>query len=340
MAKKHDPSEMGKKGGKARAKSLTPERRSEIARNAALARHEAGVPEATHTGEMQLGNAVIECSVLEDGTRLISQRGLAKAFDTAVPSGSRREDNLPAFLSSKSLKPFISKSLISKTAHIKYKPKSGGVAHGIPAEAIPMICDVWLEARDSEALAPSQQHIAEAADIIMRGLAHVGIVALVDEATGYQRDREQNALAKILEAFVAKDIQPWLPTFPLEFYELICEIRGEPLERARKRPSYLGKITNDLVYERLAPGVLDELRDRNPVVNTGRRKHKHHQLLTQDVGHPKLREHLAGIISTLRAAKALRLGWKELEKLMDKTTPRQPKMPLFDQLEEDGSAAE
>ena len=335
MAKKNDPSEMGKKGGKARAKSLTPERRSEIARNAALARHGSGVPEATHTGEMQLGNAVIECSVLEDGTRLISQRGLAKAFDTAVPSGSRREDNLPAFLSSKSLKPFISKGLISKTAHIKYKPKNGGVAHGIPAEAIPMICDVWLEARDSEALAPSQQHIAEAADIIMRGLAHVGIVALVDEATGYQRAREQDALAKILEQFIAKELQKWVSTFPLRFYELICEVRDEPIERAKKRPQYLGTITNDLVYERLAPGVLEQLKNSNPVAKNGGRKHKHHQFLTTDMGHPKLREHLAKVITVLDIARLQGLGWDGFKNLLDNTVPKQPEAPLFQYQDDD-----
>ena len=334
MAKKIDPSKMGKKGGKARALSLTPERRSEIARNAALARHGSEVPAATHTGEMMLGNATIECSVLEDGTRLISQRGLAKAFDTAVPSGTRREDNLPAFLSSKSLKPFISSDLIAKTAHIKYKPKSGGIAHGIPAEAIPMICDVWLQARDSGSITNAQRHIAEAADIIMRGLAHVGIIALVDEATGFQAFREQQALAKILEEFIAKELQPWVPTFPIKFYELICKVRDEPIERAKKRPSYLGVITNDLIYERLAPGVLEELRKSNPVVKNGRRKHKHFQHLTPDMGHPKLKEHLAKVITVLDIARLQGMSWDEFKKLLDSTVPKQPDAPLFAQLDE------
>jgi len=45
----------------------------------------------------------------------------------------------------------------------------------------------WLCPRIGWWLASRQQkHIAAQAEIIMRGLATVGIIALVDEATGYQ----------------------------------------------------------------------------------------------------------------------------------------------------------
>jgi hypothetical protein len=39
---------------------------------------------------------------------------------------------------------------------------------------------------------------------LLRGFARVGIIALVDEATGFQRDRTKDALSKILEAYIAK----------------------------------------------------------------------------------------------------------------------------------------
>jgi hypothetical protein len=64
-----------------------------------------------------------------------------------------------------------------------------------------------------------QKPVAERADILMRGLAHIGIIALVDEATGYQRDRARDALTRILEAFIAKELQPWLRTFRADFYQ-------------------------------------------------------------------------------------------------------------------------
>ena len=144
-----------------------------------------------------------------------------------------------------------------------------------------------LGARKAGTLTGRQTHIADHCEILMRSFARVGIIALVDEATGYQRDRARDELAKILEAFVAKEIQKWLKTFDLEFYELICQIRDEPLSRAKNRPQYFGKLTNNLIYQRLAPGVLEELRRVNPVTEKGRRERKHFQHLTPDVGHPK-----------------------------------------------------
>src|SRR4051812_37963784 len=170
----------------------------------------------------------------------------------------------------------------------------------------------------------------------MRGFAHVGIIALVDEATGYQRDRARDELAKILEAFVAKEIQKWIRTFDLEFYELICELRDEPLERVKKRPPYFGRITNNLVYERLAPGLLQKLQEVNPVVaETGRRKDTHTQHLTPDFGHPKLKEFLSGIVSSMKFAKQLGMKWGDFLIVLDKTHPKYRPMPLFDQLEEE-----
>lgn len=338
MAKSIDPSEMGKKGGKARAEKLSGEERSKIARQAAAARwgNESEDPiEATHTGELKLGDITIPCAVLEDGSRILTQQGVLLAIGRARSAkggqgASQGVDKLPAFLAASNLNAFISSDLRSSTKPIRFRVPSGALAYGYLAELLPQVCEVYLDARSANALRGRQVQIAQQCEILVRGFARVGITALVDEATGFQRDREQNALAKILEAFVANEIQKWLPTFPMEFYELVCEIRGEPLERARKRPSYLGKITNDLVYKRLAPGVLDELRNKNPVMDSGRRKHKHHQLLTPDLGHPKLREHLAGVVSILRAAKAQKMGWDSFKKLLDQTHPRQPKLPLFE----------
>ena len=88
----------------------------------------------------------------------------------------------------------------------------------------------------------------------MRGLATVGVIALVDEATGYQRIRVERALATILEKFIAKDLQPWTKTFPYEFYERIFKLKGWPMPDGAKRPSVIGKYTNDYVYRHHSSG--------------------------------------------------------------------------------------
>lgn len=248
-------------------------------------------------------------------------------------------DGIPFFLQAEVLKPFIDDDLTMSTAPVFYKEQSGKRAVGYDAELLPMVADVYLKFRDACAAenkpVPKQyQHIVTACDIIVRGLARVGIIALVDEATGFERIKERDELAKILEAFVAKEIQKWIRTFDLEFYELICELRGLPLEKAKKRPKYFGLITNNLVYSRLAPGVLAELKKMSPVDEKGHRKTKLFQGLTPDIGHPKLKEHLAGVTSVMRVAKVQGLEWTQFLKLMDGTHPPYKPMPLFDNLDE------
>jgi P63C domain len=98
--------------------------------------------------------------------------------------------------------------------------------------------------------------IAQQCEILVRGFARVSIIALVDEATGFQRDRAKNALAQILEAFVAKELQPRIKTFPDDYYAQLFRLRGlEYPNDSVKRPQYFGTLTNDIVYKRLAPGV-------------------------------------------------------------------------------------
>lgn len=269
------------------------------------------VAKAPFTGNIQIGERTIDCAVLEDGTRILSERSVTAALG-GKRGGShwrRKGKNggaeLPVYLSSGNLNDFIDSGLAAAlSAPVLYTPPhGGGPAHGVKAELLPQICDVFLRARDAGALHQSQEHLAAEADILMRGLAHIGIIALVDEATGYQSVRARKALEEILDTFIAKELRAWAKTFPDVFYEEIFRLRGWPYKPwSVKRPSVVGKYTNDLVYERIAPGLLEELRRKNPPIRTGKRRHKHHQWLTEDVGHPKLREHLAAIIALMRAS--------------------------------------
>ena len=246
----------------------------------------------------------MECAVLEDGSRVISQRGFARAMGASTPTGMNRRGagDLPVLLTANNLMPFIDGDLKEAAKPKSYKPEHGGsTAYGIAAECIPKICDVWLKARDAEALRHNQVHLARSAEMLMRGLAHVGIVALVDEATGYQRERAADALAKILEAFIARELQPYLPTFPNDFYTELFRLRGLEYPRdSVKRPQYFGLLTNDIVYKRLAPGVLYELQKTVPRNEIGRPKAKYFQKLTSNIGYPKLREHLGGVVAIMK----------------------------------------
>lgn len=289
------------KGGYARAESLDEETRIEIAKKAAAARWGAQLPAATHEGKLTIGNVELPVAVLSDGTRLLLSSAFLKALNRPW-KGTYKRTERPNFIDAPNLTPFISKDLEDVLAPVEFRNLRGQKALGYRAELLPMVCDVYLAARAADAIkAPGQLRVAQQAEILVRALSKLGIIALVDEATGYQRDRAKDALARILEQFIAKELRPWIPTFPDEFYEQLFRLRDLEFPRDTvKKPRYFGHLTNDIVYKRLAPGVLEELRNVTPRREDGRLKHTLHQRLTEDRGHPKLREHLASVVTIMK----------------------------------------
>lgn len=269
------------------------------------------IPKATHTGKLKIGDLVLSCAVLEDETRVFSAKGMTKALGGKRGGAhwKRRKASgegahLPVFISATNLEPFIPPELRKAlTEPIIYLAKNRKRGNGVEATLLPDICDVWLKARDAGVLLSNQEHIAEKADILMRGLAHVGVIALVDEATGYQDIRDRDALHHILAAYISPELLPWTKRFPEEFYQELFRLMGwqySPL--SVKRPKLVGKMTNELVYEQLPNGVLNQLRRVTPKDEKGRRKHRFHQRLTEDVGNPHLGKQLAAVTTLMRAA--------------------------------------
>lgn len=321
---------------KKRAESLSPEQRSEIARNAAAGRWNKGLPAATYTGEIVIGDAHLSCAVLEGEVRVLTQSDMMRALGRSRQAKGRgfydADANLPAFLTAKNLRPFIPDDLYVKSSQIEFRLSSGQKAFGYRAELLPQVCEVYLKARDAGALTPQQEHIARQTEMLMRGLATIGIVALVDEATGYQRDRASDALARILEKFIAKELQPWVKTFPDEFYEQMFRLRGLDFPHETvQRPRYFGHLTNDIIYRRLAPGVLAELKNTVPKTPSGRRRGTLQQKLTPEFGHPKLREHLASVTTIM----ALSDDYADFKKKLDRRHPRFDETLSFDFDEDD-----
>lgn len=275
----------------------------------------------TQPSVIKLGDIELPCAVLEDGTRVLSHRGLTKHLGGRRGGAREAGAELPVFVAAEALKPFISNDLglALKNPIVYDNPQGGGVVYGVNAELLPEICNVWLQARLEGKLRPNQQPVAAKAEILVRGLAHVGITALVDEATGYQSIRARDALEEILDKFIAEELRKWAKTFPDEFYKEMFRLRGWPYKPwSVSRPSVIGKYTNDLVYQRLAPGVLEELQRKNPPNDKGRRKARHHQWLTEDVGDPRLREHLSAVIALMKASAT----WDQFMRLMNRALPK------------------
>ncbi len=320
------------KGGKARAEKLSPEDRRNIASTAAKVRwaEAANLPKATHVGMLDIDGSQIACSVLSDGTRLLTQEGFLSALGrSAKPKGRSQQvtDGLPPFLATKSLETLISKEIISTTVPIVFVTPSGGKALGYKAELLPKVCDLFLQARALGLLTTQQLPIAEKAEMLVRALAKVGIVALVDEATGFQADRDRDELHRLLAVYLAEERLAWAKRFPDEFYRQIYRLKGWPWPVGKAKTPFLGHITNDVVYERLPPGVLPKLQEVNPTLEeTKRRRWKHHQFLSEDVGQPDLRDHILQLLPLMRVSK----NWDAFKRNLEIAFPRKGSQQSLD----------
>lgn len=307
-------------GGLARCAKMTPEERSAAASKAAKAKIELSkLPKATHFGDMKIGELEIQCFVLDDGRRVISGRGL-----TAAIGMKGRGQGVTRISTHKLINTNENKDLIlaieTPIKFIGKSPKGGSeTSDGYEAKILQEVCEALLSARDSGMLVTEQDHRYVAyADTLIRAFARIGIIALVDEATGYQKDRAKNALAEILEKFVAKELQPWVKTFPSDYYEQLFRLYNLPFPPEGKpqwRPSFIGHITNGVIYDRLAPELLPELKK---LASKAEKKAKLHQCLTNEVGHPKLREHLASIVTLLKISKSP----DQFRQLVDQVHPK------------------
>ncbi len=282
----------------------------------------------THEGEIKLGDFSIPCYVLEDGRRVLSSRGMQSALkmaeelaDGRQPSGAR----LTRFLNQNNLKPFIYKD--KEQGH--YEPiacyKGNQKINGFESNILVDICKAFLDARkearnNNQQLSSRQEIIAAQCEVLVMGFASVGLVALIDEATGYQYDREKDALQKLINAYVSEELRPWAYTFGENYYKEIFRLRGWDftVSGIKKRPSIVGKYTNTFIYEELPKGVLEELKKRTPKNESGDYAARFHQSLTSDTGYIALKFQLNSVTSLMEAAD----NWEDFIRLFNKARAR------------------
>ena len=288
---------------------------------------------ATHQGELPIGETVLPCAVLEDGTRVITKSAVFKAFGRSKRGrnlGEVRVPNMPAFIDANNLQRFIGNDLIEVLKQIDYEDKNGNESAGYNASILPLMCKMYLDARQEKVLKTQQLPLARASEMLLLSLSKVGIIALIDEATGYQQVRDKDALQLFLQKFLEEEKGKWVKTFPDEFFESIFKMKGWTWSIANKgeKPQVVGHYINNYVYSRIAPKVLIELRKLNPKDESGNRKAKHPQWIDVNFGHPKLKEHLNILIAFARASG---YNWSNWERLVCRALPK------FDK---DGSAAQ
>jgi hypothetical protein len=336
--------EAASQGGKARAQALTAEERSEIARRAVVTRwqREAGkqLPKACNSGPLRIGDIEFDCAVVKDGDRVIRLVSETKFMESMgmYRSGAlstRRPRNeagaqTPLFLAYKNLKPFVEHHLGSVHFEpFRYLTEKGNLAHGIIDEVIPKVCEVWIDADRAGVLGERQKLIAAKADILLRGFAHVGIRALIDEATGFQYVRPRRELEEQLKEFLSEKLVRYASGFPPDYFKHLCRLRGVELRPDMRLPQYFGRLTNDLIFKRIAPGLVKALKDRR--AEKGKPNSKLYQWTSEDLGYPALMQHLGSVVTLMK----IHTDYDQFKKQLDVISPVWPEVPgLFDDARE------
>ena len=326
------------RSGKARMERMTPEQRKEMARAGAMERwrrarakqlmaasnvvtpgesasNSSGIvevlsnipsdlPIAKWPGELQIG---IACYVLSDGRRIISRTG-ATNFLTESKGGG----NLESYTNIQVLKKHMPEDLPGQMIEFVLPGVVNKTVKGLDAETFVEICRAYVSAwQASELTSDAQISIAKRAAVFLGACAKVGLIALIDEATGYQYERPLDALEVKLRLFLAEEMRKWEKTFPDELWEQFGRLTNWT-GPVHSRPKYWGKLVMELIYEYLDPDVAEWLRENAPKPMHGK---NYHQWLNEQYGLRRLVEHIwkvVGMASTCETLEELRYKMEQL----------------------------
>jgi hypothetical protein len=309
----------GLKGGRVRADRMTGEQRRASAQKAAVMRWAKAPSELTNPepaepapfdgevlppspfakfkGELLLGGSPIDCYVLDTGDRVITLSAILKTLMGVNAS------NLGDYIGVAALKDHINSDLVlgeTKDFHIPGTQLRG---RGITAERFIEILNAYVKALESGDLSTDRQReIAIKCSIVLGACAKVGLIALIDEATGYQYERAEDALQIKLRAFIADELREWEKTFPDELWEQFGRLTNWK-GKFHQRPKWWGHLVLELIYHAIDPDIARYLKENKPKPYHGQ---NYHQWLTEDIGLKALIPHIYEIIGMAKTCRDMR----------------------------------
>ncbi|WP_394125204.1 P63C domain-containing protein [Psychrobacter nivimaris] len=279
---------------------------------------------ATHKGVMHIGGIDLECYVLEDGRRVFNKKGMAKAIGLKSDGGN----SFMRTIGRKGLGSEIDDRLqnsIENPILLNYLRSDPN--HAYEADVLVEVCKAIKRAHDAGKLTSTQKDLYYQSVAILNAFAKIGVVALIDEATGYQTERSPDALRLLVQQYLEEEKREWQKEFPDEFYRELNRIYGSQSTATRKsgaivinKPQHFAKFTRSYVYEPLENGaVLEELDKLNPKIDDkGNRKNRFHQHMTEEYGVEKLRLQMREVLTLLKISDTI----TEFKRMFKKRFPQ------------------
>lgn len=258
---------------------------------------EPKTPRAEWAGVLPIGDDELPCYVLNDGRRVISRTGATTSLT------GRRSGNLESYIRIGPLQPYLPRDFADHMIEFTLEGVTHKTVRGITAESFCDLCTAYVKALEDGALqSERQREIAAHAGIFLAASAKVGLLALIDEATGYQYDRAEDALRFKLKMFLEDEMRKWEKTFPDQLWAEFGRLTGREGATNSQRPKYWGKLVMELVYGYLDPDVAAWLKENAPKPQHGQ---NYHQWLSSQFGLKKLTEHLWMLIGMAAACQSM-----------------------------------
>lgn len=287
------------------------------------------LPKVTHHGTWTIdeeSNIKVECYVMDNGERVLSLRGAARSMGLSGAGSHALARNL----NTQWIGPYLSEPLrewltkANRNELPQYISSRGTPFLPFEASLFVDLCSAYVNALHDGALqTEKQKYTADRLYKVMTAFAKTGLIAVIDEVTGYQEERDRDELQKILAAYISAELLPWAKRFPDEFYKQMFRLKGWEY-KGKAKPAYAGKLTNEYIYNYLPTGVLEELKRQTPKSEAGNRTNRFHQHLTEDTGLPNLDKQLQQTIALMKASD----NWEQFDKLFRKAMGEPVQMEL------------
>jgi hypothetical protein len=278
------------------------------------------MPIARWRGLLNIVGIDVPCYVLDNGVKIIGRTSATELL-TGIKGGGALEK----YLAVKSLEPFINKDLVlERLVPFRLLEVEGleKAVKGLPADLMIEICQGFVAAlqasfdpNTAHKLTGRQQEMAIKASMFLSACAKVGLEALIDEATGYQYERAEDALQVKLRAFIAEELRAWEKTFPDELWMEFGRLTGWK-GTLHSRPKWWGKLVIEMIYNTLDPDVADYIRTHKPPVGV-----RWHQQLTDNVGARQLVSRCYEVIGMAKPC-------RDMRELRDKVAEHYGKHPV------------